>query len=276
VSLIVGPILGGIIYGFWGIKMVFLINGLSFVLSAISEMYIEYHPNFLTNERINIKGAVSDIKDIVNFIMKRKMYKHIFIVSAIMNIFLNAGLAVIIPFLYRETIGFSAWEYGLIEAFFTVGILIGNVLLGVFFAKGKLLQKLRTGLIFTSISYIGISIVSFPFFLSYFEGITLTYFIIIGILQLSMGLFIAFVDTPLISALQQILPKDKMSRFFSFFGIASHMAVPIGGLVYGILLDHMPSYLLLLIVSSCGLIAISIGILTIPIELEEALEKNQT
>jgi uncharacterized membrane protein YuzA (DUF378 family) len=36
-SYIVGPALGWILYGFFGIELVFIINGISFVASAISE-----------------------------------------------------------------------------------------------------------------------------------------------------------------------------------------------------------------------------------------------
>ncbi|MFP4461664.1 MAG: MFS transporter, partial [Thermotogota bacterium] len=59
-SFIVGPAMGGILYGLFGIEVVFLINGISFVLSALSEMFISYHQ---TTERgkVSIKSTLIDI-----------------------------------------------------------------------------------------------------------------------------------------------------------------------------------------------------------------------
>jgi DHA3 family macrolide efflux protein-like MFS transporter len=46
-SMIVGPALGGVIYGIWGIGIVFLLNGVSFILSAVSEIFIKYEKKVL-------------------------------------------------------------------------------------------------------------------------------------------------------------------------------------------------------------------------------------
>ncbi|MDV4151840.1 MFS transporter [Clostridium sp. AL.422] len=42
ISIMIGPIIGTTLYGKFGIELVFIINGVSFLLSAISEMMIKY------------------------------------------------------------------------------------------------------------------------------------------------------------------------------------------------------------------------------------------
>src|SRR6056297_2568109 len=61
-SYIVGPAMGGILYGLAGIKVVFLVNGISFVLSALSEIFIDYEQ---TTEKVKLsfKSTIEDIKE---------------------------------------------------------------------------------------------------------------------------------------------------------------------------------------------------------------------
>jgi len=51
--------------------------------------------------------------------------------------------------------------------------------------------------------------------------------------------------------------------------ISSQMAIPFGGLVYGMLLDRMPSYNLLIIIAVMVLLIIVAGFSRIPKELND-------
>jgi MFS family permease len=60
-SMIVGPAMGGIIYGLGGIQTAFLVNGASFVASGISEIFIKYTQ--LTTELGTIRQVMGDLKE---------------------------------------------------------------------------------------------------------------------------------------------------------------------------------------------------------------------
>ena len=53
--MIVGPVLGGIIYGLLGMKWIFFINSISFIGSAISEMFIVYKAEIIIDKKLGVK-----------------------------------------------------------------------------------------------------------------------------------------------------------------------------------------------------------------------------
>lgn len=268
-SLILGPILGGVLYGFWGIKAIFLINGISFIASAISEWFIRYKHKPELTDKLTFKSAIIDIKEVLKYINNKKALKFLLFFVFMMNIFFNAGFAVIMPYFYKLTTGFSAEQFGILQAFFMVGLLIGNILFGAFFHKKNMLKMIKRGLYSAGLVYVGIALMAFPFFSNFFNAPGTTYFIVMGSLELLLGLAIAFIDTPTMTLFQSTLPKSIISKFFSIMMIASQMAIPFGGLVYGMLLDRMPSYNLLIVVSIMALLIIVVGFSRAPKELHE-------
>lgn len=269
VSLLIGPVLGGVMYGVWGIKAIFLINGISFIASAISEWFIKYRYINERKEKLSIKSTFSDIKEVMRFVYENKALKFLILFSLTMNFFFNAGFAVIKPYFYRETIGFSAQQFGFIDAFFTIGVLAGNLIFGLFFSKKDLIKMTKKGLFFAGGVYIIMGVTSFPFFSNVFDAPNTPYFLLMGILELALGVAVAFIDTPLISLLQSILPKKFIARFFSIITIASQFAMPLGGFVYGLILDRAPSYILYLIVSVLAFVIVAGGFAKAPKEFYE-------
>jgi hypothetical protein len=54
IARIAGPALGGILFGTVGITVIFFINAFSFIISGISEFFIDYHYEKRT-DRLNLK-----------------------------------------------------------------------------------------------------------------------------------------------------------------------------------------------------------------------------
>ena len=70
-SMIVGPVLGGVIYGLYGVKMVFLLNAVSFVLSAFCEQLIAYRAPDKKAARMTIENTLGEIVEVLVFIWRR-------------------------------------------------------------------------------------------------------------------------------------------------------------------------------------------------------------
>lgn len=67
-SHILGPAIGGILYGLGGIKMALLVNGISFVGSGVSELFIRYFQK--TKKIEKIAEVVDDLKGGITFVSK--------------------------------------------------------------------------------------------------------------------------------------------------------------------------------------------------------------
>jgi len=266
ISNIIGPILGGIIYGFGGIKFVFLINGISFILSAVSELFITYKPHFSEKAVITVKSTFLDIKEGLIFIKGKKGLKELFLFAMFSNFLLAPIFMIVFPYIMRQEIGFSSQQYGISESAFTVGILIGSVLMATFFSKITGKKSMSIGLIAESLIFFVISVLFFPQVVSGLGGASWTFFIILYINMMVIGLFNAFVNIPINTNLQKMTPANLRSRVFTVLGLIAQGAVPIGSFIFGILLDIMEGYQLMLFSSVASALMVVVFLKVAPDE----------
>ena len=86
----------------------------------------------------------------------------------------------------------------------------------------------------------------------------------------AMGFFNAFVNTPISTNLQNLVPNEMRSRFFSILGMFSQGAIPLGSLLFGILLDTMKYYNLLTIINILSILVSAIFLIKACDEAYEA------
>ncbi|MDP4177448.1 MAG: MFS transporter [Bacillota bacterium] len=248
-SMVVGPLLGGVIYSFGGIKTVFLINAVSFFVCAIFSSLIKYKKNISQKEKMSAKVFVNETSETFTFIKNNKGLMQLLTFSMIVNFLMVPMLQIIFPFALKKSIGFSADKYGYIIGFFTIGIVFGNVALAIYFKKLSNKSLMKTGFISQTIaSIIGCTFLC-PKLVSTLGGATTKLFTILIISMFLVGFFNAFINTPISTNFQKMVPEHMRSRFFSLQGMLIQAAVPIGSLIYGLLLDRVPYFNIILTVN---------------------------
>ena len=247
-SMVIGPALGGIIYGFFGIKVVFLINGLSFIISGIMSALIIYVCKNHKQEKMTISLFFNENGEVLTFIKGDKGLMQLFIFAMISNLLVAPFVDIIMPYVIKKAIGFTSQQYGYIMATFTVGMLIGNIALGIFSKKLKTKLVMNLGLIVEAVMFLTLAIAVFPSEVKLLGGHSWILFAFLAFICLIIGIFNACVNTPIGANLQKMVPNDMRSRFFSLLGIFSQGAVPLGSMVYGILLDKFQYYYILIVV----------------------------
>lgn len=243
-AFIIGPALGGVVYGFWGIKLVFLINGISFFLSGILAMFIQYRHYIQGNamEKIKLKTFVAENMVVLKFIRTKKGLMQLFTFAMISNLLLAPMFDIVFPYALKKGIGFSSREYGYLMGFFTIGLLIGNIAISMKLKSIRLKKLMRTGLVLETIVTLLLSAILFPKMVSWFGGAGILLFSMIAAGAIGMGFFNALVNTPISTNLQNMVPQEMRSRFFSILGMFSQGAIPVGSLVFGIMLDLIKYY----------------------------------
>lgn len=262
ISWIVGPILGGVVYGFGGIKMVFLINGVSFVLSAISELFIKYVSKTQSKEKLALENVKRDFKEGFSFIKGNRNLLTLLIFFCSINFLMNPAFAVVIPFVMKKVIGFSPETYGVIQSTFMVGLLAGNILIASILAKKSSKLLIKLGLFGTTSITVFLALSFFPESVSYFGGPTLKLVTVLGSLLAVMGIFNALLNTPIQTNMQKLIPNKLRSRVSSVSMVITQAGVPLGAVVYGVLLDLIPAHYLFITISVLT-VALSIGFLLV-------------
>lgn len=273
-SMILGPALGGVIYGSFGITMVFFINSISFVVCAICSFFIVYHKTIEKKEQINTKVFFKENSEALKFIFSKKGLLQLFVFAMFSNFVCAPIFDIIMPFVLKKKIGFTSQQFGYMMCFFTVGVLFGNIFIASLYKKFSTKFLMRFGLILETIFMVVGCGILVPKVVKYYGGATWMLFLSIAGAFLVIGVSNAFVNTPLSTNLQKMVPDKMRSRFFSLLGIFSQCAVPLGSLIYGILLDRMPYAYLLLVINVLSFLVTATFLLKACDEAYEAKPEN--
>ncbi|MFL0249628.1 MFS transporter [Clostridium neuense] len=249
ISMIIGPALGGIIYGLFGIKTVFFINGISFILSGIMSALMIYVCRNNNNEKMTIKAFFHENGEVLSFMKKDKGLMQLAVFCMISNLLVAPFMDIVMPYVIKKGIGFTSQQYGYMMATFTFGVLVGNIVLGIFSKNLKTKLIINLGLFIEAIMFFVLAITVFPMQVKLFGGPSWILFAVLSVICLFIGAFNACVNTPLQTNLQKMVPNDMRSRFFSLLGIFCQGAIPLGSIIYGVLLDRFKyNYILLVVV----------------------------
>ena len=231
---IIGPLLGGVVFAIIDIKTFILINGISFILSTISETFIDF--NFNKKSGILKKQRFAeDIKEGHNYIISRIDIKSILGIFVIINLALSISVTVPLPYIINSTLKLGTKNYGIIQAGFSIGIIIGALLVP------KFMKRIGYETIFkSSLLIFSILIVIFGGILFVREkvefsnlGYSIYYFIIVTI----MGVFISFIDIPVLTYLQTKTSSNYIGRVMGMGMSAVKITTPVAYILSGILLD---------------------------------------
>lgn len=134
-----GPIIAGILYGLVGIKLIVIINAVSFLISAIMELFLDI-PDVVKRETDALEEKLPSLKR--NFIVqsfndmkahflylkrKKKVVLGIIVSYALCNIFVVPILSIAAPYFINIQLGLSAEIYGLVEGICVFGMLLGGL-----------------------------------------------------------------------------------------------------------------------------------------------------
>lgn len=127
---LVGPIVAGILYSIFSIKVIVIINAISFLISAILEMFLEI-PDLEFKAKIKnpILESFGEMKKSFIYLrQKKKIVLGIIVSYGLTNIFIVPILSIISPYFIKIELNMSSTAYGFVEAIFVLGMIIGGLL----------------------------------------------------------------------------------------------------------------------------------------------------
>lgn len=242
VAAISGPFLGGLIYAVVDIKAFLLINGISFILSAISEAFIDFGYNARSNSSVSIgenNSFIQDLKEGYRYFINDKILFNVMSFSLLINFLMQMSITVPIPYLLNNIVMLSPLKYGIVKAFMPVGMLVGAITLSILPHKERLYKRL---MVLLTIFIAFIFLMGIPMMdLSMSADMIFTFYIItMG----GLGFTIAWIDIPLLSIIQRETPDDIRGRVFGLIGTAAIAIAPLGVLLAGFLLELIPMWVL--------------------------------
>jgi len=239
IARLVGPALGGLIYGIGGIMLALAINAVSFFGSGLFETLIRYE--WKTRELESMDQVMADIKEGVHFIFNHTFIRTLMLFALFIGALGVPFWAVLMPYAFRVLLKFSSYQFGLLESFFMGGALLGNVIIAV-----KLGRKAGSYL-FKAMAIDEVMIMAFIWVISPWASLAKnTAFLTLGAVAILWGVSEAFIDIPIQAKLQRAVPSEVRGRVFSALNLLANAAMPLGLIVVGPLLDEFPAWIVAL------------------------------
>ena len=225
---LVGTAFSGVMVAFLGVPLIVVINGLSNLYSAAGELFVRVPRTVQQGKPVTVKGILRDSGDAVKTIFSDKCLR-LFVPCAMILNLLGAGpFSLILPFCMEK--GFTVDMYGYLLTVYTVASLVCVAVLGVV----KLRPKARFW-----VMAIGFSSSVLFFVLTYFS----TRFVPMCIMAFFAGLTNCAGNTVFNACLMLALPDENRSTILGFIQSASVGGTALSAVIYGLLGDVFPLYL---------------------------------
>lgn len=228
---LLGPIIGGVLFGAFGIMPILLISVGCFVFSAVMEIFIHIPFEKNTDGKSVFSAVGSDLSDSFQFIKNEKpIFLSVLGILALFNLILSAMMIVAIPVIVVQILGMSDTALGITQGAMGLGGLAGGMIAGA--AAGKI--RLKNGYAFLIIC----SLAAVFMGISVFEAIpeNIGYIIITAV---SFGAMIAstMFGVSMMTAAQQQTPPHLLGKIMAVIIAVSSCSQPLGQAVYGVLFD---------------------------------------
>ena len=219
---IIGKTAGGFLFSTIGAPMMFLINGLSYLFSAGTELFIK-----IPNMKRDIKNInfLEDLKSGFHYVKGYAGLIYLYVTIAFLNFFATMGITLLLP-LFNQRPDLGAERYGVSMAFSTGGLFLGFLLLSVMD-----LNKIKKSWAFTAGGVIsGLSMAVLPHVYSYS--------LIIALLVIN-GFFVAVINSILQSSMQAAISEEMRGKVFGFRRMLASSLTPMAMAVGGILAEYI-------------------------------------
>ncbi|WP_458118715.1 MFS transporter [Paenibacillus sp. Z6-24] len=241
----IGPFLGGFIFALIDIRIFLLLNGISFILSAILIKFVNFKLNLpLTDEQHTKKlpsnNFMAELKESLTYIKTEKWLKVLVVFFMFINFFMIFGITIPIPFIVNQVLHFSSVQFGIVEAMFPLGMLAGAILFSVIGVKKSNFKKMILSFFILDIGVLAAGILTYPVF----ELSTSQYCLVISILFFIISAAVPCIMIPINVVLQSKVPDYMRGRIFGLLGMLSTLLIPLASILSGILLDLIPGYAL--------------------------------
>ncbi|HDX9628720.1 TPA: MFS transporter [Bacillus cereus] len=259
VSLILGPMLGGIVFSVFDIKTFIIINGISFILSGIALLFIQFKLfEYTINEEISKRGVnfIKDIKEGFSYLLEKESLKNTFHILISFNFFLGFAVTVPLPYIINTVLNLSSKQFGIIQGTFPVGMILGAIVVKKItdcFSYSYLLKKLSTMLSVIMI------LSGIPVLFKSIEVNDFVFVITYCVVMIFLGLIIALIDIPLIYFMQKEIPDEYRGRVLSIGLSLGKMMQPIALAISGLLLNYIPAYIIPIVGGILYLIVIKVS-----------------
>jgi len=240
-TFLIGAAIAGFLYNWVGIIGVFLINGISFFLSGISELFIRLPQRQKKSDNAGVRGYMREFAEGLRYFRKDTVIMTMIAFVVILNFVFTPIFEVVFPKAMKFDLGLNVQQYGIMMAIASVGGILGMLILSLVNIK----NRYKTVMLALFASVISFTLFGVPLLsgIAARLGVGMI-FGIFGLLSIGVTTAIAFVNMPIMTSMQIRIPDEYRARFFGIMTTFAMAAAPLGAALMGVLVDIVPTAVL--------------------------------
>jgi MFS family permease len=248
ISTLIGQGAGGILFRVLGAPVLFFIDGLTFLYSAVSEMFMDIPqavPEKTRGWREEFARFDAETREGFRYAWERVGMRDLFLAAAVLNFF-SMPFFVLFPFYVEDVLGVSPDWYGFLLAGFGGGSLLGYTFISSVRMAGRTRGKMLVAfLVLVSVCMGAMGFVDRPF-------LSLSLMIAAGFIS---GVF----NITTLTLIQQSTPEEKRGRMFGLLNTLVMGLAPVSMGLTGVVADligHNVSVMFII----CGAVLVAVSL----------------
>lgn len=241
---LLAPAVAGAVFGLFGIVPVFFIDVVTAVIGILFLVFVSVPTLASIASKTTSYGE--DLVAGMRYIWEHQVVRWLLGVFAIIFL-LTVAPSFITPLLIARTFGTEVWMVTVLEIAFSVGMILGGILVSTLLAK-----RSRIGLIL--VATFGFAVFTIAL------GLAPNLWVFYGFM-FAFGLLVPLFSAPFMTLVQETVEPEMHGRVFSYVGIVMALATPIGMTVFGPLADVISVQVLLIIAGIATILVMVVAIL---------------
>ena len=250
---IFGVVLAGIMYGLMPVTTLFMIVGVCYVLSGVSEMFIRYEHRVST-EKLTIRLALSDMKEGFVYLKHQQAIVALMIAILFVNFFIAPFYSNFLPYFIKTDV--AAEKSYLFDGFLTpelwssvlsvvmgISSLIASAILSAKKQDDKIGGKVAK-LLCANVGLMVLLTGSYRLFETGVISIS-TFLVALCTGGLIWGFLLPNINIPISTTFMRVVDRDKLSKVTSITAVFSQGLIPIATALAGVILQYFGSTVLL-------------------------------
>ena len=232
---LVGPVLGGVLYSWNGLRPILYVSCACFVFSAVMETFIRI-PHASRGDGGSIwRVAQKDMARSLRYIFREKpVVGRIILLVCAFNLFMSSMLIIGLPVILRQTLAVDTLRYGLSQGALAAGGLAGGILAGVL---GERLDIRRAHFLL-----LGCALGILPMGLSLALAPASAGYVVVAVCSFMLMVLSTLFSVQMMAFVQSQTPGELVGKVISCLLALSMCAQPIGQAMYGVLFEQCPAW----------------------------------
>ncbi|MDD4658648.1 MAG: MFS transporter [Eubacteriales bacterium] len=236
---VAAPFIGGLVFGIIDIRLFVLLNGIAFILSAVSEIFIDFQLTAPAEAEAPAQPKLlAEMGEGFTFLRRHNLLFTLGMFFVFLNFCVGLG-AISVPYILNNVVGMDATLFGILNGLLPAGIFLGSLLISALPEFRRRYPVILVSLLVMALALAVSGLPAVPQLLAFGETLI---FIFYFILLLIIGFFNPFVNIPVFVLMQRQIPDNFRGRVFGLIQTMCMAITPVAYLLAGSFLEKLPAW----------------------------------